>query len=1051
MSLPAAMSLYCLALTAPELVRNGSFEQGSLPLRGVGYVSQGNTLEAWEVRGEVARNTRGLAFYDNGLATGQYAVALQNRASLCQEVGPFERDRVYRLSLRANGRAADQVAYQRCGRLEVRLNGTPLLGPVEVKPAAPAGRFEQAFQAFDVLFVPGDGTFALELAQTDPADGISVLVDEVRIAPAEAPADRAIRVNRARVRPAGQPVTEVDFRQTTWIWSPEAADPLQAAPAGTRWFRRGFQVERLPDINRAVFVAAADNGAEVFVNGTYVGTAAGFGDWYEVDFRHELRPGRNVIALRAVNAGDQPNPAGVAGVVLLLAADGRPVQALFTDAAWRTSPTEAPGWLAPDFDDAAWRPAAVLGRVGCAPWGDFGFLTWLVPPEFCRFTVPGQERHLALLRQLFWLHHPGSGPKATLWDGWMSMSSLWPAVGAAPGASAFRAAWRSELLRRPIDREGYVSTIQHHGFGHGEGWPFPTTFQAGGVGWQFASEHTAYRVAPVRRLDGWQLTGLERTGLDASRGLTLKVTANEAALTTPGFNVDRTVAPFVRLEWQVDCPAGATARVQWTTPEHPAFGPERSLPLPLAPDAPGRPFTDVPLYRHADPGPRLTGLRLVFTGARGGTVRLLGLITAPDTRHPVNNPCYLQGCTEYFRWTGDVAFLRQNLARMRQALDWALREFRVEAEGGVFVPWVGHDGRSGLTLGADGRKTIHPGRGIGANYWDLLPFSAHDCLATIYLYDALRRMAALEDTIARHADWSLPAATWPAQRLASLAEQVRRRSGQRFWNPATGRFVACVDTAGVAHDYGYTFVNCEAICYGLATPEQARSILDWLDGRRRVAGDTATGDDIYHWRFGPRATTRRNVDWYSFVWSGPEAIPWGGQVQDGGAVLGFAYHDQMARLLTAGPDDAWRKLRQTLEWFADIRAAGGYRRYYAVSGRGTLQGGGPPGGLGMDCEFFESVLVPQIMLYGFLGFEPLPDGLRLAPQLPRDWPELTIDRIHYRDTVLTVSATPDHLRVTCHGGAPTKVRLELPPGWQGTGTEVEIGDQRVIEARRTER
>jgi hypothetical protein len=33
-------------------------------------------------------------------------------------------------------------------------------------------------------------------------------------------------------------------------------------------------------------------------------------------------------------------------------------------------------------------------------------------------------------------------------------------------------------------------------------------------------------------------------------------------------------------------------------------------------------------------------------------------------------------------------------------------------------------------------------------------------------------------------------------------------------------------------------MNLEAIDAGLASPEQARGILDWLDGKREVEGDT---------------------------------------------------------------------------------------------------------------------------------------------------------------------------------------------------------------------
>jgi len=44
-----------------------------------------------------------------------------------------------------------------------------------------------------------------------------------------------------------------------------------------------------------------------------------------------------------------------------------------------------------------------------------------------------------------------------------------------------------------------------------------------------------------------------------------------------------------------------------------------------------------------------------------------------------------------------------------------------------------------------------------------------------------------------------------------------------------------------------------------------------------------------------------------------------------------------------------------------------------------MQGGNVAGGLGLDREFFESILVPQVMIYGFLGLHPTSDGFRLNP------------------------------------------------------------------------
>src|SRR5688500_6346070 len=116
----------------------------------------------------------------------------------------------------------------------------------------------------------------------------------------------------------------------------------------------------------------------------------------------------------------------------------------------------------------------------------------------------------------------------------------------------------------------------------------------------------------------------------------------------------------------------------------------------------------------------------------------------------------------------------------------------------------------------------------------------------------------------------------------------------------------------------------------------------------------------------------------------------------------------MARLRTASPEDAGALLRETNDWFDATQEAGGYRHYYGADpARGTMQGANVAGGLGLDKEFFESILVPQVMLYGFMGFRPTAEGFCIDPRLPGDWPELTITRIHLHGHVLDVTAKQD--------------------------------------------
>ncbi len=667
------------------------------------------------------------------------------------------------------------------------------------------------------------------------------------------------------------------------------------------------------------------------------------------------------------------------------------------------------------------------------------------------FEVPGHDKEMAHLEDLLRKHRV-VGPDTTLWDPWLPMSLLWLDRADTPSTRTLRETYRDRYLQRRIDPAGYVSSQQHEGLAHSQGWPFPLWTQAGGVGWHFTVAGvpygTGFGIHPTTQVDDWTLRGAVTLALDSKQGWTVQLGqpgaeyARESAITSPEIRLDAGVSPFFRLKWSGRrWGTESRVRIDWQTEGSTSFLPGQSLFL--NPPNPNGSVEDVdlPLSRHPAWKGRITRLRLTFQGMPpDAEVTLLRCFSAIDSRHNINNAAYLQGCDDYLRWSGDLDFLRRNIQRMRLALAWAIREFQIAEKQVVFTPWVGHDGRSGHVVEAGGKRTLRPGVGVGNNYWDLLPFGGEDALASIYYFDAIRRMAALERHIERHPEWNIPGgplAFEPAE-LLELAQGLQLRGNERFWDKSTGRFVGWRDISGKPYDYGFTFVNNEAIAYGFASTEHALTIRDWIDGRRVVAGDTSTGADIYHWRFGPRATTRRNLETYLWAWSDPGGNPWGGQVQDGGAVLGFSYHDIMARLETNGPDDAWSRLREVTTWFAEVEQAGGYRTYYADKSRGTLQGGGTAGGLGLDSEFFESALVPQTLLYGFLGFRPRLDGCLLAPNLPVTWTALTIRGIRLHDVTLDVTAEPNRVRVLVRGRPSRPLRL-FTPGSEDSKVEIKDG------------
>jgi hypothetical protein len=522
--------------------------------------------------------------------------------------------------------------------------------------------------------------------------------------------------------------------------------------------------------------------------------------------------------------------------------------------------------------------------------------------------------------------------------------------------------------------------------------------------------------------------------------------------------VDTFNSPFVQLRWSATGLGKARPFFEWITETKTNFASDWRIYFDPV-DGPTVHYTMIPAYRHPQWTNLITGMRLNFDNAQAsGTVTIQAFFAQYDTRHNINSQNFVRGCANYFWWTHDLEFLRGNINRIRTGLRYVMTEHHALEKKVVFTDRIGHDGRAGYRRNPDGSKTHAFGHGVGNNYWDILPFGNLDCYATIHYYDALQTMIRLEREIRAHPDWQMPlgSAAFDPDTLVRHAEEVKAEGNRLFWNEKTGRFVACIDADGQSHDYGFTFLNNEAVCYGFASPARTESIMSWMDGQRMVDGDTAQGKDIYHWRFGPRATTKRNLDWYFWAWDSPESFPFGGQVQDGGAVLGFSYHDLMARLNALGPDNAWQRLQEVLRWYDDVALSGDYRKYYDGKREGTLQGGGTAGGLGLDMEFFESAMVPQVMLYGFLGFAPRGEGFKIEPRLPTDWSELAIDRIRFQDLTLRIRVARRQIEIHKTGTRREPMFVELPGGqWLASfsaedGSRVTSGKVRAHPAYGTE-
>ncbi|MBN1341498.1 MAG: family 78 glycoside hydrolase catalytic domain [Phycisphaerae bacterium] len=163
---------------------------------------------------------------------------------------------------------------------------------------------------------------------------------------------------------AGERVTVSDCQ---WIWFPEG-DPVKAAPVGTRFFRKVFELPVGARIRRGGFVGAADNSFVLYVNGKEAGGSEGWQVLRRLDVAGLVVGGRNCLAIAATNTSTAPNPAGLVGKLLVELDGGRRIE-IAVDGTWKAANTERQGWQQAVFDDSAWASARPLGKVGMEPWG----------------------------------------------------------------------------------------------------------------------------------------------------------------------------------------------------------------------------------------------------------------------------------------------------------------------------------------------------------------------------------------------------------------------------------------------------------------------------------------------------------------------------------------------------------------------------------------------------------------------------------------------------------------------------------------------------------
>lgn len=414
-----------------------------------------------------------------------------------------------------------------------------------------------------------------------------------------------------------------------------------------------------------------------------------------------------------------------------------------------------------------------------------------------------------------------------------------------------------------------------------------------------------------------------------------------------------------------------------------------------------------------------------------------------DTRLTNNNAWYINAMEEYISYTGDFELLERNFDDIRKAA-----MFEIYALGG----------KDGLvkTDYIWGKTTTYVAPykyGLQGNGWyDCMPTGTVNMQANVEFYNSLLAMAKLEelaeakgivkDTKIRnphpYADGAEDIAwTYTANDLRKLAETVKNNIRKDvkdggLWNPATGRFAWAIydentqefrrdefgdvlkggDSSmiveggrkGEAMDYGHTEFNLYAVANGIASAEQAKSIMSWINGERTIAGDDSTGEDIYMYEFAPRVNTKSNVyDNVSIHVNGK----FGTDIQNGGVSMHIAYYDLLARKAYKGNDDSFARFKKIQAWYEKVQAAGGegsafYNMYYSnllAEGGGAkwrLSGNGQVGAVGLDAEFYESALLYATIPSLYFGLDSVKyNELTVVPDLPSSLEYMAMQNLRF--------------------------------------------------------
>ena len=148
-----------------------------------------------------------------------------------------------------------------------------------------------------------------------------------------------------------------------WIWH-----PTEIGINKDVYFRKQFNLPTEKQIQEAQIKTTADNNFTLYLNEEEIGEGKTHAKLYKFDGKPFLRPGDNLIAIRAANAAGD-----ICGLVFSLKITFTDGSDFFvnSDKSWRTKSKSESGWATLSFKDKKWGKAKVIEHYGGHIWGKF--------------------------------------------------------------------------------------------------------------------------------------------------------------------------------------------------------------------------------------------------------------------------------------------------------------------------------------------------------------------------------------------------------------------------------------------------------------------------------------------------------------------------------------------------------------------------------------------------------------------------------------------------------------------------------------------------------